>query len=38
MRNSKAFAAIIALVVATPALADDVKVGVGISDGPALLR
>ena len=31
MRSSKAIAAIIALVVSAPALADDVKVGVGIS-------
>jgi len=31
MRNSKLFAAIITLTVATPALADDVKVGIGIS-------
>jgi NitT/TauT family transport system substrate-binding protein len=31
MRNTKAFAAIIALAAATPALADDVKVGIGIS-------
>ena len=31
MRNSKVFATIIALAAATPALADDVKVGVGIS-------
>src|SRR4051794_26399523 len=31
MRKSKVFATIIALAVSTPALADDVKVGVGIS-------
>src|SRR4051795_3523474 len=31
MRSSKVFAAVIALTVSTPVLADDVKVGVGIS-------
>ena len=31
MRSSKLFATIVAVLMCTPALADDVKVGIGIS-------